>query len=130
MRLWTDILRPTGAEVLASYTKGSHAGEAAITMNTLGSGKAVYIGADLDAASLARVLRTLSGLAGVKQPLDVPPGVEVTLRHAGDKQWIFVLNHTAVSQSVSLPKTYTDLLTGKTRTGKIDVSGYDVQVLA
>ena len=93
--LWTDILQPTGAEVLASYTKGSHAGEAAITMNTVGSGKAVYIGADLDAASLARVLRTLSGLAGVKPPLDVPPGVEVTVRRAGDKQWIFVLNHTS-----------------------------------
>jgi beta-galactosidase len=127
--LWTDILQPTGAEVLASYTKGSHAGEAAITMNTVGSGKAVYIGADLETASLARVLRTLSGLAGVKQSLEVPPGIEVTMRHAGDKQWIFVLNHTAASQSVSIPKTYTDLLTGKTRTGKIDVSGYGVQVL-
>jgi beta-galactosidase len=128
--LWTDILQPTGAEVLASYTKGSHAGEAAITMNTVGSGKAVYIGADLDGASLARVIRILSGLAGVKQPLEVPPGVEVTVRRAGDKQWIFVLNHTAVSQSVSIPKTFTDQLTGKTRTGKIDVSGYGVQVLA
>ena len=82
-------------------------------MNTLGSGKAVYIGADLDGASLARVLRTLSGLAGVEPPLEVPPGVEVTVRRAGDKQWIFVLNHIAVSQSVSIPKTFTDLLTGK-----------------
>jgi beta-galactosidase len=127
--LWTDTLQPTGAEVLASYTKGSHAGEAAITMNTVGSGKAVYIGADLDGASLARVLRTLSGLAGVKPPLEVPPGIELTVRRAGDKQWIFVLNHTSVSQSVSIPKTFADLLTGKTRTGKIDVSGYGVQVL-
>jgi len=127
--LWTDILQPTGAEVLASYTKGSHAGEAAITMNTVGSGKAVYIGADLDAASLARVLRTLSGLAGVKPPLEVPPGIELTVRRAGDKQWIFVLNHTSVSQSVSIPKTFTDLLTGGTHDGKVDVSGYGVRVL-
>jgi beta-galactosidase len=127
--LWTDTLQPTGAEVLASYTKGSHAGEAAITMNTVGSGKAVYIGADLDGASLARVLRTLSGLAGIKPPLEVPAGIELTVRRAGDKQWIFVLNHSSVSQSVSIPKTFADLLTGKTRTGKIDVSGYGVQVL-
>jgi len=127
--LWTDILQPTGAEVLASYTKGSHAGEAAITMNTVGSGKAVYIGADLDAASLARVLRTLSGLAGVKPPLEVPPGIELTVRRAGDKQWIFVLNHTSLSQSVSIPKTFTDLLTGGTHDGKVDVSGYGVRVL-
>ena len=127
--LWTDILQPTGAEVLASYTKGSHAGEAAITMNSLGTGKAVYIGADLDAASLSRVLRTLSGLAGIKQPLEAPPGVELTARRAGDKQWIFVLNHGSVSQSVNIPKSYTDLLTGETHTGKIDVSGYGVRVL-
>lgn len=127
--LWTDILQPTGAEVLASYTKGWHAGEAAITMNTVGSGKAVYIGADLDGASLARVLRTLSGLAGVKPPLEVPPGIELTVRRAGDKQWIFVLNHTSVSQSVSIPKTFTDLLTGGTHSGKVDVSGYGVRVL-
>jgi len=51
------------------------------------------------------------------------------MRRAGDKQWIFLLNHTAVSQSVSIPKTFTDLLTGKTHTGKIDVSGYGVHVL-
>ena len=98
-------------------------------MNTVGTGKAVYIGADLDAATLGRVLRTLSGLAGVKQPLEVPPGVELTVRRAGDKQWIFVLNHAPVSQSVSIPRGFTDLLTGETHTGKVDVSGYGVRVL-
>ncbi len=127
--LWTDILQPSGAEVLASYTAGSHAGQAAITMNSLGTGKAVYIGADLDAGSLGRVLRTLSGMAGVKSPLEVPAGVELTVRKAGDKQWIFVLNHTSSSQSVSIPKSFTDLLTGETHTGKMDVSGYGVRVL-
>ncbi len=127
--LWTDILQPSGAEVLASYTAGSHAGQAAITMNSLGTGKAVYIGADLDAASLARVLRTLSGMAGVKPPLEVPAGVELTVRKAGDKQWIFVLNHTSSSQSVSILKSFTDLLTGETHTGKIDVSAFGVRVL-
>jgi beta-galactosidase len=127
--LWTDILQPAGAEVLASYTKGSHAGEAAITMNSVGTGKAVYIGADLDAASLARVLRTLSGMAGIKPPLDAPPGVEVTVRKSGDKQWMFVLNHTSVSQTVNIPKTFVDVLTGSNHTGKVELSGYGVRVL-
>jgi len=68
-------------------------------------------------------------LAGVKPPLEVPPGIELTVRRAGDKQWIFVLNHTSVSQSVSIPKTFTDLLTGGTHNGKVDVSGYGVRVL-
>lgn len=127
--LWTDILQPAGADVLASYTAGAHAGQPAITMNSFGKGKAVYIGGDLDEASLARVLRSLSGMAGVKLPLEVPAGVEVTVRKAGDKQWIFVLNHTASSQSVSLPKAFVDLLSGEKLTGKIDISAYGVRVL-
>jgi beta-galactosidase len=127
--LWTDILQPSGAEVLASYTAGSHAGQAAMTMNSFGKGKAVYIGADLDEASLARVLRTLAGRAGVKQPLEVPAGVELTVRKAGDKQWIFVLNHTASSQSVTLPRAFVDLLSGEKLTGTIEVSAYGVRVL-
>lgn len=127
--LWTDILQPTGAEVLASYTAGAHSGKAAITMNTLGTGKAVYIGADLDAASLARVLRTFSGMAGVKPALDPPAGVELTVRKAGDRQWIFLLNHTSAPLSVNIPKSFADLLTGETHTGKVDVNGYGVRVL-
>jgi len=127
--LWTDILQPAGAEVLASYTAGARAGQPAITMNSFGKGKAVYIGADLDETSLARVLRTLSGMAGVKPPLEVPNGVEVTVRKAADKQWMFVLNHTGSSQSVSLPKAFVDLLSGEKLTGKIDISAYGVRVL-
>ena len=50
-----------------------NAGEAAITMNNFGKGKAVYIGPDLDGTSLARVLQTLSGTAGVKPHLKRRP---------------------------------------------------------
>jgi beta-galactosidase len=108
---------------------GAHAGQPAITMNSFGKGKAVYIGGDLNEASLARVLRTLSGMAGVKPPLEVPAGVEVTVRKAGNKQWIFVLNHGASSQSVNLPAAFVDLLTGEKLTGKIDIGAYGVRVL-
>ena len=98
-------------------------------MNSFGKRKAVYIGGDLDEASLARVLRTLSGMAGVKPPLDVPDGIELTVRKAGDKQWIFVLNHTASSKSMKLPRAFVDLLSAEKLTGKIEVGGYGVRVL-
>jgi len=127
--IWTDILQPSGAEVLASYTAGEHAGQAAVTMNNFGKGKAVYIGPDLDAASLSRVLRILSASAGVKQSFEVPPGIEVTVRKSGDKQWMFLLNHTSDSQSINIPGSFADLLTKKTYSGKIELSAYGVLVL-
>ena len=127
--LWADILQPSGAEVLGSYTNGEHAGEAAVTMNSFGKGKAIYIGGDLDAASLSRVLRAFAASAGVKRPFDVPAGVELTVRKSGDKQWIFLLNHTSVAQTVGLPTAFTDLLTKEAQSGTIELSGYGVKVL-
>jgi beta-galactosidase len=127
--IWMDILQPSGAEVLGTYASGDYAGKAAITMNSFGKGKAVYIGADLNAESLSRVLRSLAARAGVKTPLEVPPGVEVTVRNAGNKQWMFLLNHTPTAQTINIPKTFVDLLTSESHTGTVDLSGYGVRVL-
>jgi beta-galactosidase len=126
--LWADLLQPTSASVLATYT-GPYAGEAAITINPFGKGKAVYVGADLNPESLARVLGTLVETAGIKPTFDVPRGVEITVRHAGDRQWIFVLNHSSKPQEASLPGQFTDLLTGATQAGKVTLGPYDVLVL-
>jgi beta-galactosidase len=127
--LWADILQPAGAEVVGSYTAGEHAGKAAVTINTFGKGRAVYVGADLDAASLARVLHGLATSAGVQPAIEVPAGVEMTVRKSGDKQWIFLLNNTSVAQTVKIPTAFTDLLTKEAHTGTVELSGYGVRVL-
>ena len=127
--LWADILQPAGAEVVGSYTAGEHAGKAAVTINTFGKGKAVYVGADLDGASLARVLRGLAASAGVQPAIEVPAGVEMTVRKSGDKQWIFLLNNTSVTQTVKIATAFTDLLTKEAHTGTVPLSGYGVRVL-
>ena len=126
--LWADLLQPASASVLATYT-GSYAGEAAITINSFGKGKAIYLGADLDPASLARVLGTLLGTAGIKSSFGVPRGVELTVRTSGDRRWIFLLNHTQESQEVSLPGRFADLLTGIVHAEKASLKPYDVLVL-
>jgi beta-galactosidase len=126
--LWADLLQPASASVLATYT-GSYAGEAAITINSFGKGKAIYLGADLDPASLARVLGTLLGTAGIKSSFGVPRGVELTVRTLGDRRWIFLLNHTQESQEVSLPGRFADLLTGIVHAEKASLKPYDVLVL-
>lgn len=128
-QLWYDVLAPEKADVLAKYTLGSYAGEAAITSHSFGKGKAVYIGARLDAASLGRVLNALAASAGAKAEMDTPQGVEVTVRESGGKRWVYVLNHSANQQTVPLKKTYKEAATGETRSGQLVLGPYGVSVL-
>ncbi len=126
--LWSDVLQPSSASVLATYANGRYPGDPAITINSFGKGKAVYIGPDLDPASLAHVLATFLGNAGVK-PLNVPTGVERTVRQSGNTQWIFFLNHTAAPQVITVSAQHKDAVTGGARSGKITLAPYDVLVL-
>jgi beta-galactosidase len=127
--LWMDLLHPVGAEVLGTYSSGEYAGHPAITMNSFGKGKAVYIGADLDGKSLYRVLQFFVAKAGVAQPLQAPAGVEVTVRKSGDRQWMFLLNHNSTSQMVNLPNAAKDLLTSQALSGRAELGPYEVRVL-
>jgi beta-galactosidase len=127
--VWADILDAKRTEVLATYTGGMYAGKAAITANTFGEGKAIYLGAHLEPTELARVLGTLMAEAGVPQTVKAPEGVEVTTRRAGDQAWTYVLNHTAKEQSVTLPGTYVDAADRSAVTGTVRLEPYGVRVL-
>jgi beta-galactosidase len=127
--MWADVLKPGTATALGTYNGGAYAGEPAITVNSLGKGKAVYIGAGLDPVSLGRVVGTLLATNGVRAPFDVPFGVELCIRKSATAQWFFLLNHSGASQAVTLPFQCKDLLTGTTHSGKIGLDEYGVRVL-
>jgi beta-galactosidase len=129
---WADVLQLSSGSsgmVLANYVGGRYPGHPAITLNSFGQGKAVYLGPDLDSASLARVITSLLATAGIKTSFDVPRGVELTVRKAGDQQWVFLLNHTPTSQGVTVPGQFTDLLTGTMHARRIVLAPYAVLVL-
>jgi beta-galactosidase len=68
-------------------------------------------------------------VAKVQKPLEVPAGVELTVRKTTAKEWIFLLNHTANTQTISISKAFTDLVTGESQTGKVKMIPYGVRVL-
>lgn len=127
--IWADILDPKQADVLATYTTGAASGKAAITSHAFGRGKAIYLGAHLDPADLARVLLTLMAANGVKSPIQAPQGVEVTTRRSATQTLTYVLNHTGQPQSAQLPGTFKDRLTNTTHTNSIPLDPYGVRVL-
>lgn len=125
--LWADLLIPQSATVLAKYV-GAYEG-AAITMNTFGKGKGVYLGADLDSTSLSRVIRTLLELGGSKPEFTTPKAVEITRRRAGQKEWLFVLNHASEAQKFTLPGRFTSVLGKESLSGALELKPYEVVVL-
>lgn len=127
--IWADVLNPQQAEVLGTYTSGQYASRAAITLHSFGKGKAVYVGADLTGPSLARVVRNFTRMAGVRPELEAPAGVEFTVRRLGNKQWIFLLNHTPQRQMVKLPGNFRDLISRQPETGNTELAAYGVRVL-
>jgi beta-galactosidase len=115
--------------VLATYSSGQHSGKAAITANTFGKGKAVYIGADLHSPDLSRALGTFAASAGVRRPIEVPTGVELTVRKSGSKRWMFVLNHNSEAQTINLPGTYKNAVSEESHSAATEIPGYGVLVL-
>src|SRR5207244_3957627 len=127
--IWADILNPSTAEVLATYSSGQYSGKPAITSNNFGKGKAIYIGPDLHPQDLSRVLGTFAANSGVRRAIDVPAGVELTVRKSGSRRWVCLLNHTRQQKTVTLPTSFKDAMTGQTRSGAIAVPGSGVLIL-
>jgi len=127
-RIWADIVDPGQAEILASYTEGGYAGNAAITAHGFGKGKAIYLGPHLEPPDLARVLLTLTS-ATVRGPFQTPTGVEVTRRTVGKRTVTFLLNHTNKPQSIPVGGTGKELVTRSAYSGAVSLEPYGVCVL-
>jgi beta-galactosidase len=129
-RLWLSTAKP-----LAHYADNFYAGDAAITVNAYGQGKAYYIGTHLDEPTLAALFSAIVADHGIGSPIQggAPPpvGVEVTVRISpAGKALLYLLNHGNAAQKVALPGgAYTDALSGKTFEGTATLAPRDVLIL-
>lgn len=123
--LWTERLRTTTAETVASYVDGPLPGVPAITRN----GRAWYVATNLDRTALRNLLREATHHAGVEAAGPENDGeVEVIRRHRSDKSFLFAINHG--ERPVDLPAVGTDLISGECITGRLRVPPGGVRVLS
>jgi len=65
-----------------------------------------------------------------EQILSIPESCEMCVRTKDNKDFIFVLNYSKESQIINVKELMTDLYTGKTVSGEIELKGYETLVLS
>jgi beta-galactosidase len=111
--LWSELIEPQGADVLATFAGGDLDGRPAVTRHSFGKGHATYLGTRLDPASMEALLRQAWLDAGVAPELAAPPGVEAVRRRTAEGGSIlFLLNHRDETVTVVAPAGSRDLLKG------------------
>jgi beta-galactosidase len=106
---WTKVRT---AEKLAGFEAWHMKAFAAATRNRFGKGTAYYVGTVVQEESfydllIAKVLRD----AAIRPVVTPPPGVEVSIRQARGRKYLFLINHTEQAQAVKVPVGKKELLT-------------------
>jgi beta-galactosidase len=107
---WADEIIPTSAKVLATYDGGWLTDYPAITLNTYGKGKVVYVGTLLRGESLKAFIAWLCALADVPLGLETPEGVRAYERRNAEIRLLFLLNFSDDAQTVVLDGQWEDTL--------------------
>jgi beta-galactosidase len=128
-RLWCDIIEPRECQVLATYAKDFYAGKPAVTMNTFGLGKAIYIGTQSHQHFYYDLVVWLRQICSLHPLIKVPDTVEVSLRQKEGTKVFFLLNHQNTPVRLQFYKPMHDYLTGATITGNCDLPPHGVLVL-
>lgn len=103
-----DIIHSEGAEVLGTYTSDFYQGEPAVTKNKYGKGRAFYSAFRNDEGFTDDFCGNLIEELSIKPDTDIIADKEMIIRKRGD--CIFIFNFTDEEKSVSLDKTYYDVL--------------------
>jgi beta-galactosidase len=128
---WAEVVRPEGAEVLATFEKDFYAGKPAITRHTFGRGEAWYLATELEAGFYEDLIHMLASRAGLKPVLDVPANVEVCERSGDGKRFLFLLNHNAEPVALHLGGLHgRELLTNLPATENWTLAPYGVAIFS
>ena len=127
---WADVIHSKTAQALATFEKDYYAGRPAVTRNQFGNGTAFYVGTVPDQKGMEWLLEKVCEVAGVKAVLsNVPAGIELVQRAAGNSSWLFVLNHSAEKVTVPLQQNGSDLLTGANVNGSVELEPAGVAII-
>ena len=107
-----ELIHSEGAEIIGTYGSDFYAGNAALTLNNVGKGKAYFIAARTGADFLNDFYRKLVDENGVKRlfEADLPKGVTAQIRSDGKMDYIFLMNFSPSEAQVDCGEQGTKIL--------------------
>ena len=132
-----EILATQSADVLATwriregkgYLHPAH-GSPAITVNSFGKGHAVYVGSYPHADNIPALLAEAFKFKAVAKQVEAPTYVESSIRHRKGERTLYLLNHSYEPQTVTLPESGKELLSGRQLSGQLTLDPLGVAVIA
>lgn len=100
---WAESVELRGAVSVADFTEFPLAGRPAVTRNEFGGGTAHYFATRFGEDSLKDHLERILDAAGIsKDHAAAGRGIEAVRRYAGERSYLFVLNHTGEAVDVDI----------------------------
>jgi beta-galactosidase len=134
-----EILKPGSARTLARWAmrdvpakRQPHPahGQPAATLRKLGRGRAVLLGAWINADNAAGFAAWLTDLGDWKPMVTAPAGVEASRLETKRGPLLFLLNHTAEPQAVSGLRAGRDLISARRTGATLELPPFGVAVIA
>lgn len=127
---YADWITPNGAQVVAAYAEWPVQEFAAVTRHAFGKGRGWYVGTVVkETAFYDRLAKALLADAGIEPVLELPEGVEVSVREGGGRRLVFILNHTTTPKTVRVPAGKRELLTQQSTRDTLELGILGVAVL-
>ncbi len=125
-----DMIHTSSAEVIATYGGNWYADRPCVTRNSVGRGRAYYIGTDPEPAFLEAFYHKLANIKSIEPLIPATPGVEVLERANDRRRIVFLLNHNDEATDVNLADLRgKDLLTEQKVSGQITLDPYNVKII-
>jgi len=126
-----ECIVPKGAKALATYTSNIQAGTGAVYENAYGEGTAYYIGFYQDGEFPAAFISDMIEKYGFEPPAPIicDEGICLRKREGDGENYYFVLNETEETKTVTLDKTYKNMLTGEEMSGMQTLGTYGFLIL-
>ncbi|MNW39589.1 Beta-galactosidase BgaA [compost metagenome] len=116
-------------QVLAEYTDDYYAGGPAITARMLGKGKVVYYGTFFTVDNVYELLDALEIVDPSSEWGEIPSTVETVYRTDGVNHYLFLLNYSSESFTISLKQPVYDLLSETRESHFLTLQPYGVSLL-